>query len=235
MSSILKALKKLEDEKAAHQPDSLKIDSDILRGESSRRHSTTGLILAALLLFTGGSIATYLYMKKDPSPTVVSSETPAEAPAKVESRAQRVTSAPNATYIKTEQLPESIEVVPARRSQATVPAPKQKKQSGPAKPVPVVTRPSVDKTVQQQRKNVPLGALTAPLAVPQVVRTIPLLRVNGIAHQGGTADNVAVINGVPVSDGAVIEGVKVEEIQKDRVRFSYKGETFEIALGKSNR
>lgn len=234
MSSILKALKKLEDEKAAHQPDSLKIDSDILRGESSRRHSTTGLILAALLLFTGGSIATYLYMKKDPSPTVVSSEPPAEAPAKVESRPQHTTPAPNATQIKTEQLPESIEVVPARRPQATVPAPKQKKQSRPVKPAPVDTRSPVN-TLQQQSKKVPPVALPVPLAVPQTVRTIPLLRVNGIAHQGGAADNVAVINGVPVSGGAVIEGVKVEEIQKDRVRFSYKGETFEIALGKSNR
>lgn len=231
MSSILKALKKLEDEKAAHQPDTLKIDSDILRGEGSRRRSTTGLILAALLLFTGGSIATYLYMKKDSSPIIVSPQKPTEAPAKAETRPQPETPAPKATEIKTERLPESIDVVPARRSQAAAPLPiHRKKQSTPAKPAAVNALPSGDKTVPE--KKIPQ---TVPPVVPQTVRNIPLLRVNGIAHQGGAAENVAIINGVPVSDGAVIEGVKVEEIQKNRVRFSYEGETFEIALGKSNR
>lgn len=232
MSSILKALKKLEDEKAAHQPDTLKIDSDILRGESTRRHSTTGLILAALLLFTGGSIATYLYMKKDPSPPVESSKKPTEAPANLQSRLPLESPNTNVTETKTERLPKSIEVVPARRSQATAPvAPQLKKQITPIKPAQLDT-PSPRIKTEQQQKKVPLAVSPA---VPHVVRAIPLLRVNGIAHQGGTADNVAVINGVPVSDGAVIEGVKVEEIQKDRVRFSFKGETFEIALGKSNR
>jgi hypothetical protein len=34
--------------------------------------------------------------------------------------------------------------------------------------------------------------------------------------------------------GAVIEGAKVEEIGKDRIRFSYGGESFEVPLGNSN-
>ena len=61
----------------------------------------------------------------------------------------------------------------------------------------------------------------------------PVLKVNGIAFQDG-ADSVAVINGITVSKGSVIEGARVEEIQKDRVRFSRGGEKFDIILDKSN-
>ncbi len=64
---------------------------------------------------------------------------------------------------------------------------------------------------------------------------MPHLTVNGIAYQEGGSDNLAVINGITVSNGAVIEGVKVEDIQKDRVQFSHDGEKFEIILNKSNR
>jgi general secretion pathway protein B len=46
---------------------------------------------------------------------------------------------------------------------------------------------------------------------------------------------VAVVNGIPVSNGSVVEGARVEDIQRDRVRFSYGGERFEVTLGKTNR
>ena len=70
-------------------------------------------------------------------------------------------------------------------------------------------------------------------AVPVVTPAKPVLKVNGIAFQDG-ADSVAVINGITVSKGSVIEGVRVEEIQKDRVRFSRGEEKFDIILDKSN-
>ena len=63
----------------------------------------------------------------------------------------------------------------------------------------------------------------------------PLIKVNGIAFQGNGPGSVAVVNGVPVANGSMIEGARVEDIQKDRVRFSYGGEKFEVDLGKSNR
>jgi general secretion pathway protein B len=58
--------------------------------------------------------------------------------------------------------------------------------------------------------------------------------VQGIAFQDGSANGVAVVNGVAVSNGSVIEGVRVEEIQNDRVTFSRDGKKFEIVLDKSN-
>src|SRR6185369_2108087 len=63
MSSILKALKKLEDEKIARKPDSIKLDAEILHDNASPRFSLLGIALTAALLFVCGSAATYLYMK----------------------------------------------------------------------------------------------------------------------------------------------------------------------------
>jgi type II secretory pathway component PulC len=69
----------------------------------------------------------------------------------------------------------------------------------------------------------------SPLPAP--VR--PVLKVLGIAYQDG-AESAAVINGVTVTKGSVIEGVRVDEIQKDHVRFSSGGEKFEVFLDKSD-
>ena len=58
--------------------------------------------------------------------------------------------------------------------------------------------------------------------------------MDGIAYHFGSADSLAVVNGTTVYAGAMVEGAKVEEIGKDRIRFNYEGEKFEIPLGKSN-
>lgn len=231
MSSILKALKKLEDEKATRQPESLKIDSDILRADSSQRYSTTGIVLAALLLFAGGSIATYMYMKQDSSPVVNGSKKTMGVSIETKPSLQIPVSA--ATDIRTEKLPDVIEVVPAKRSEFKKTAiPKQQKQSAVAKPLSGGTNLPNTQLKHDDKIKVPSVTAAQP---PVAAKTVPALRVNGIAFQDGAADSVAVINGMPFSGGSMIEGVKVEAIQKDRVRFSYKGEIFDIPLGKSNR
>jgi general secretion pathway protein B len=84
--------------------------------------------------------------------------------------------------------------------------------------------------------------VTAPAPEPGTVSAAstntaisPALTVSGIAFQDGSNDNMAIINGIAVSRGATVEGVRVEDIQKDRVRFSHSGEKFEVLLNKSNR
>jgi type II secretory pathway component PulC len=88
-------------------------------------------------------------------------------------------------------------------------------------------------TVPQAVTAEPESVSPSAPVVPLVPPPRPVLKVDGIAFQDG-ADSVAVINGVTVSKGSVIEGARVEEIQKDRVRFSRGGERFEIILDKSN-
>lgn len=238
MSSILKALKKLEDERAIHRPDSLKIGSEILRGEKQQRHSATGLVLAALLLFAGGSIATYLYMKPNSSPVVDVAKKPVTVSGSTQpmskSKPPLQTLSRAMTDIKTEELPKAIEIVPAKNYKIvrTIPPPKPQKHVVATKSAPSISpKPQGQPKLDQQKK---LPTVTTTVQPPAVAGTVPALRVNGIAYQGA-ADSVAVINGVPVSVGGMIEGAQIEAIQKDRVRFSYNGDNFEIPLGKSNR
>jgi general secretion pathway protein B len=42
-----------------------------------------------------------------------------------------------------------------------------------------------------------------------------------------------VVNGVPVIQGAVVAGARIEEILPDRVRFTQDSRSFEIFLGKT--
>jgi general secretion pathway protein B len=236
MSSILKALKKLENERATRQPDALKIDSDILRSDPPSGNSGIGKILVALLLIAGGAGATYLLMTRTLSPekngaavprlAVTSPQTatprpalpPAQIPAEIPPPA--IVTVP-AQPLKTERVvaPLRKAATPTQTVKANLPA----KDASVHKPVAVVTQKAAAPSNTPSNKSAPEAAQK------------PAIRVNGIAWQNSSADSMAIINGVAVSNGKVIEGVEVEEIQKDRVRFSYHGEKFEIPLGQSNR
>lgn len=236
MSSILKALKKLEDDKASRRPDELKIDREILRTDNFSRFSTTGILFTSLLLLAGGSGVTYMYMKRDKPPELMSQKSTAT----YRQNKPSVTSAPD---IRTEQLPEAVVVVPVsqrKTAKPETPKPETSKlnqASTPAMSAPAVaaqksSRPAVASKPVEQEKASSLPHTIPPSAS---IKTVPALRVNGIAFQDGDVESVAMINGVPVSNGGVIEGVKIEEIHKNRVKFSYNGEKFEIPLGQSNR
>jgi len=226
MSSILKALKKLEQEKAARKPDSFRIDAEILRGGGQQRSFfSKGASLAAIALFLCGVGATYLFMKHDQTSAPVQ-----------QSQASK-------SGVKGETSP-----VPPQVPKSTIPsADPQNRPSEKIIPVFEKTLPSLrsmEKLQQTQRvsspdispQNLPVEqkTLSPSLGVSPVATPVkPVLKVHGIAFQDG-AESAAVVNGVTVSNGSVIEGARVEEIQKDRVRFSRGGETFDIILDKSN-
>lgn len=229
MSSILKALRKLEDDKSARKPDELKIDAEILRSDNSPRFSSAGIISVAFLLLAGGSGATYMYMKQDRLPE------PARSIQTSMSR-EKQTAIPPASDIKTEQLPAAIVVVPAtgqKTAQAEPPAQHQVAKTTaelPAKPSKSATPVVVSRPVEISKAS---RASTPPLT--SSANSVPLLRVNGIAFQNSNADSMAIVNGIAVSKGSIVEGITVEEVQKDRVLFQRNGEKFEIRLGQSNR
>ena len=223
MSSILKALKKVEDDKATRRPDELRIDAEILRTEHHSRFSPSGMLLISLLLIAFGAGGTFLYMKRDKTPeqanlslnTVSSPKQPT------------VSATPN---IIAEELPPAVIVVPAK--QRIIPAAEstlKRPPPGQAKRAAVIAR---HPDVASQPVVKPLSP--SPLPAPSI-KTVPALRVNGIALQDGVSESVAMINGEPVTRGAIINGVTVEEIYKNRVRFNYNGDNFEILLGQSNR
>lgn len=226
MSSILKALKKLEQEKTSRKPDSFRIDAEILRGASRRSYFSSGVFLAAVALFLCGVGATYVFMKRHEVPMAVP---PSQTP----------TTETNAgTPAVTGRSPESVKQGAAESVPHEKPGVKTEPDRFPApslrtKPAQQQLQPQkpIEAGAQPDSKPVP------PPVTPPTVVTTPgpaVLKVHGIAFQDGSAGGVAVVNGVAVSKGSVVEGARVEEIQADRVKFSRGGEMFEIFLDKSN-
>jgi general secretion pathway protein B len=131
-----------------------------------------------------------------------------------------------------------VVVVPANPKQtAETATPKKHHTKITTTTVPAVTTSKTAKPVVASKPSVKVNTSIPPSVSPPSVtaKAFPALRVDGIAFQDSTTESVAMINGVPVSNGSLIEGAKVEEIHKNRVGFSYNGEKFEIHLGQSNR
>jgi hypothetical protein len=227
MSSILKALKKLEHEKAVKKPGAFRIEADILRGESTRRTFSTGVLLAAIAIFACGVGATYFYMKHDRSPVIVqTAETKQHAetsPGTILPPASSSTAPEQATRVAAKPSPQSTvistEIKKLGISRVTPPLPSPRQ----IKPVEATTQVAPPVPVPPSGPAVPVSAPVKPV-----------LKLDGIAFQDGASTSVAVINGITVSKGSVIEGAGVEEILKDRVRLSRDGEKFEIILDKSH-
>jgi len=222
MSSILKALKKLENDRSLSKPNHQRIDDKILQDGSSARLSRTAVALIAIALFVCGSAATYVYMKR-----TVSDE-----------------AARQSTHFRTasDSQPQNRVITPPvlpPTSASPRLSPKATALSGLQDHVPM--DPAKASNAKQPAKSAELAPeidskpVAAPSPAPKGVVSRPVLTINGIAFQDGGSENLAVINGITVSSGALIEGVLVEEIQKDRVRFSQGGEKFEIILNKTNR
>jgi general secretion pathway protein B len=225
MSSILKALKKLENDKRICRPDQLGIDAKILQDVSSTRFSRTAVSLIALALFVCGSGATYFFMKHDAADVII----PQTIAARTESRSQ-----PPVPAVIPPVLKKSTPQTTSRLLSPKAPPDFEKQKRSPNYPAKSSRPPLPEKHVETTPIPETSPVVSLPIAPTSAVPR-PALTVNGIAYQDGGSDNLAVINGITVSSGDVIEGIKVEDIQKDRVRFSHGGEKFEIILNKSNR
>lgn len=219
MSSILKALKKVEDDKATHRPEELKIDAEILRGSNTPRLPVTLIVVSSLLLLVGGSGATYLYMKRDKVIENVNLKPLAS---------NKVTSI---------DITRTVITPPAQQEAVRQNEVDQLDARKPLKSV----KHSVA-VVKSVKPDIPVKGDVPPKnsqsIIPQqssTVQAVPILRVNGIAFQNNSADSMAIINGAPASAGSIIDGATVEEIKRDKVLFKHNGERFEVQLGQSNR
>jgi general secretion pathway protein B len=227
MSSILKALKKLEHEKSVRKPHSFRIDADILRGGSTRKPFSTGATLAAITLFLCGAGATYMYMKYNKTPAPFQFQHSQASINEVKSEpstdaTQLSVSNITATVTKPRTSLKVISVTETLKSSSRA---LEKNQAQRVKSAEMVPQ-AVTSEPKPVSLFVPVDLVAPPLAKP-------VLKVNGIAFQDG-ADSVAVINGITVSKGSVIEGARVEEIQKDHVRLSRGGEKLYLILEKSD-
>jgi hypothetical protein len=222
MSSILKALKKLEQETAAARHEPLRIDSEILRTVPANRVSPAVIALVAALLFVCGGTVTYVYMSGN-----LNAPPPPQRAMSPRSSVAEVPRPPALSPIAV-ALPYSAKL---DRNAAPAPlhGPSMLRSRSVGGHQPPTTGVDSEGNARHPAAEKPLPndhAGSAPL--------IPTLRVDGIAFQDG-ADGVAVVNGVPVSKGSSIEGVRVDEVQRDRVLFSHGGRKIEVFMGTSSR
>ncbi len=213
MSSILKALQKLEQEKVTRQETPVDIAKDILAPHRLNRRRLIWLICCGMAIIALLAVlTTYALMggfspRPDPLVTVVVPplDIPVAIPAKPAALVRTTVKQPSQPSIKTPVAP-------------TYPAPKIT-----ALPVPAAPQPPVAAPVESRESR----PVVPPLPTPA-------LAVTGIAYQQGSAARMAVVNGRSVMEGTIIDGARVEAILQDRVRFSFDQRTFEVPVEKGN-
>jgi len=238
MSSILKALKKLEQEKTLRREGEIDLSREILQDAWRRKARfprplaaaiTTIVLLLALItiLLSRGTAPVQMVQTQTPGP-------PRETALPLEPKA-----APP------EVVPHGPAPAPARLQPATaaVPppaaAPTQKQQpAGISLPLPPQPPPQTENQPSLPATASPPATLPPPPAKKPAApaeSAEPAFSVSGIAWNKDSADRLAIVNGQPLTTGSAIGGAVVEEILPDRVRFSRSGGNFEVHLGKAGK
>lgn len=100
----------------------------------------------------------------------------------------------------------------------------------PPLPAPAENKPSQNRISEEAAVAPGITGKTAE-PIPNVSATDPpLLKLSGILWHEDPLERRAVINGTVLTEGTVIEGVKVLEIHPTHVRLSHKGRPFEISM-----
>ena len=116
----------------------------------------------------------------------------------------------------------SVAKVKSPSAHAPLPAAKRRQTPAARRATPV--RTSTRQTVSAKVTAVSAAAPAAP------EKTRPRIRVTGIAWQKESASSAALVNGHAVQQGGTVEGLKVEEIFQDKVRFSSDKGTLDVPL-----
>lgn len=240
MSSILKALRKLEEQKAARPQYQLDISSGIMRekrpGKERRWIVPAGMAAVALAAALGTYSLMALQVTTDENRRggmPVSSATP---PSQTDSAAGEHS---RAAIPGVKSSSESLTASGTRL------APDGKAASTAGQGIPASSPPPRKKAPAPEAASPSLPAVRAatPAAPPAVLQSkiveqqetpsphLPNLKLTGIAWQKDSASRYAVVNGVAVSQGSIIGGAKIEEILPDKVRFSMGQRSFDLLWG----
>jgi general secretion pathway protein B len=225
MSSILKALKKLEEEKIAQQEESRRhLSGEILKPQVERGISAKWLWLVAGVSTFVILLLIVALLRKAP---------PEQLTTKVNAPVNNVVTPPSP--VQGAPLTKSAEGVPPKTPVMPYSAPDQ-----PVKNKMVQTAPMPHNLPRPAEPELPgFKAPEPPRTEPAPAKfvtspTEAALTLNGIAWNRDSADRLAIINGQPTGVGEIVAGAVVVEILQDRARFTRKGKTFELSIGKSS-
>jgi len=228
MSVILEALKKLDREKSSRRDGSVNIAVEILRPDlphSGKRirlyFATIALTVVVTLAITYAVMVEFGFLSKSSPPISLNSPSPSQRVA---------TTFPDALSTLKALPPEPVHpIVP---SQPVTPAPLSRE--------PTVTSPSATSMDEKKADQnvIPEKTVVAPEITKKPVEPIPNgtsatpppIKISAIVWYQDPTIRFAMINGIKATEGSVIEGVKVVEINPTSVRFFYNNQYFEISL-----
>jgi len=200
MSSILKALRKLEEEKAALGEGGVDIARDILKRSAHKqeRNIFWPLVSVSLLLLLAGGTAYFWLGYPQPAANL-----------------HKIKIAPAKSLIEKSSTQDGSVVASA------VVRPKEAQALAAPGSVPLAQIP-------QQERTTPPSVHVEPQAIHP--NGSPFLKLTGIAYRDKSTERIAIINDLPVMQGTSIEGAQIVEILPDRVVLSSKGVEFTLKL-----
>jgi general secretion pathway protein B len=205
MSSILKALRRLEEERARKSDAAPEIAANLLR-RSARRRSTPLWIWPTIVAVVALALAVFFWSWRL-APVGNKIVTPITLPADV----------PVAPT--TGQGGEVIieEVIDQRRPGMLAPV-------KPPLPVPAPVLPAQN----FKTESIPAAVERQSAATFIEVRQSPV--ITAIAWQDDSASRMAVVDGLPVMTGEFVDTAKVQEILRDRIIFAEEGRIFTVLI-----
>jgi hypothetical protein len=245
MSVILDALRKLDREKSSRRSGTAHIAVEILRPDLPHPGKRIPLYFAVVFLTAIAAAATtyavmveFGFLRKSSPPKAVSSPLPN----------QTAPTSPDAGFLPPSSLPAPI--YPPKLNQPVAPTPISPESALEARDKISQAPPKIENPAENKSPEVSRGGketsqhlivekeIVAPGNTKKPVErtpdgsvaTRPSLKLSAIVWYEETAKRFAMINGTIVTEGSIIEGVKVVEIYPTRVRFSHNGQPFEISM-----
>jgi len=215
VSSILKALKKLEQDKVLRGERTVDLALDIHRGAQRRRAGSPFTIVLFVLLLVVVAAGAWVLM------------VPGGENRKPLSDGMAVRTSPQSVVVVSETIPVAqpappVDLPPVAREEPPV----AKTQQINARPL---AEPPTEPPANPQGKVISSASPVRHGARNQV-RQFAGLKLTGIVWQSDASSRMAIIDDLPVMVGTVISGATVVEILSDRVVLSHDGQTFELLL-----
>jgi len=220
MSVILDALRRLDREKSSPRGGTANIAVEMLKPDQS--HPWKKIALYAIpvsLTAIAAAAVTYVLMSepvplpRSSPPVPVSHPAPIEEPAPASVSHERIPK----TQDDISRLPQKIESPIASEPAETL--------SGEKKVERNVISEELDAThgsTKNPLEHTPAASATTP----------PSLAISAIVWYEDPSKRFAMINGMIITEGSSIEGVKVVEINPNSIRFSHNGQYFEVPISK---
>jgi general secretion pathway protein B len=223
MSVILDALKKLDREKASRRSGTANIAAEILSPDRPRsgkrvsRYVTIAFLTAiATAAITYGVIVKSSFVPKSSPPPAVNPPASKEEVAPVPTPGKQARD----TQDEISRVPPKIQT-PVRSKELAPPSVENKGEEAKVKQNVIVKEPDI----ASEKASIP-----AEQASHGSPKTPPSLNISAIVWYEEPSKRFAMINGLIVTEGSVVEGMKVEEIYPDRVRFLHQNQHLEIFI-----